>query len=75
MILDIMLHYLCECGRMDCHEIIPFSDEVHIDFNEYKDQRDSYCLISTHCPGIANISKSKIVVEGDGYMIVEEGDE
>jgi hypothetical protein len=70
--LDFMLHYLCECGLMNCRATIAYSDQVAIDFNEYVDQRDSYCLISKSCIGKVKISPERIVVEGDDYWILEE---
>jgi hypothetical protein len=67
--LTILFHYLCECGR--CKEEIPYSDELHQDFQEYVDQRDSYCLISPKCFGKLQISENKVAVKGENYYIIE----
>jgi hypothetical protein len=69
--LDIMFAYLCECGQCSPVREIPYSDELHQDFTQYVDQRDSYCLISPTCFRKLQISENKIAVKGENYMIIE----
>jgi hypothetical protein len=71
--INLMLHYLCECGKIGCRAIIEYTEQAQIDFEAYVDQRDSYCLISKSCIGASKISPDMVVVEGDDYWIVEEG--
>jgi hypothetical protein len=72
MIPNLMLHYLCECGLMDCRATIEYTEQAQIDFDAYCYQRDSYCLISKSCIGKSEISPDRVVVEGDDYWILEE---
>ena len=70
--ISFLFSYACECGQMFCKGRIAFTDEFYADFQEYKDQRDSFCLISKSCIGSSKISPERIVVEGNDYWIVEK---
>jgi hypothetical protein len=70
--LEIMFAYMCECGNIGSRATIEYTEQAQIDFDAYKDQRDSYCLISKSCIGSSKISPERIVVEGNDYWILEE---
>ena len=70
----LLFSYLCECGRCHPAEHIPYSDELHQDFSEYYDQRDSYCLISIPCFRKQQISENRVAIKGKNYFIIEEGE-
>jgi hypothetical protein len=71
-LIGLLFGYMCECGLTGCKAKIALTDQSHLDFNTYNDQRDSYCLISKSCIGKGKISLDRVVVEGEDYWILQE---